>query len=194
MKLLGLLCLSAVATASELCIPIGQLAYLGQQAEKLFNYGNEIEINEVNQFISNPKLPKQKTPLADFVFWKFCSTTVLDPILFLQTHIEYAPTVQTKYGEIQGRVSNIFNKTKTYYSYRKIPFAKPPVGVLRFKEPQPPDPWSGILQALQFPSLCLQFNPPSSYLGEEDCLYLNIHTPTKVLQILAIYRTKDLLI
>lgn len=55
MKLLGLLCLSAVATASELCIPIGQLANLGQQAEKLFNYGNEIEINEVNQFISNPK-------------------------------------------------------------------------------------------------------------------------------------------
>jgi para-nitrobenzyl esterase len=67
--------------------------------------------------------------------------------------------------------------------YYGIPFAAPPVGALRWREPQPAKPWSGALTADKFGHDCMQNampgapwphrEPPPS----EDCLYLNIWTP-----------------
>ena len=67
-----------------------------------------------------------------------------------------------------------------------IPFAAPPVEELRWVEPQPPDPHSGIRQALTFGDPCIQFSNPTlrnsdevveGVVGSEDCLYLNIWSP-----------------
>ena len=63
-----------------------------------------------------------------------------------------------------------------------IPFATPPVGELRWGAPRPVEPWDGVLEALEHPSMCPQVLPfswikPLITLGDEDCLYLNVWTP-----------------
>src|SRR4249920_3221450 len=69
-------------------------------------------------------------------------------------------------------------------SFKGIPFAEPPVGDLRWKEPQPVKPWEGTLRADHFSARPMQlpiysdmnFRSPGI---SEDCLYLNIWTPAK---------------
>ncbi|XP_060878022.1 juvenile hormone esterase-like isoform X1 [Metopolophium dirhodum] len=64
---------------------------------------------------------------------------------------------------------------RTYYSYTGIPYARPPIGELRFKAPQPVEPWNGKLDASRESNkICIQNNVADSH---EDCLYLNVFTP-----------------
>ncbi len=63
--------------------------------------------------------------------------------------------------------------------YRGIPFAAPPVGDLRWQEPQPPIPWHGVREATAFGPACMQAAAPGfmeAGLMSEDCLYLNVWT------------------
>ena len=96
-------------------------------------------------------------------------------------------SVKTKYGLVEGV------KKDGYTLFMGVPYAKPPVGSLRFKAPEEPDAWEGVYQADHFPNRCPQFDwgddasnpykqefysvpeyiPPMS----EDCLYLNIWAP-----------------
>ncbi|MGF1583179.1 MAG: carboxylesterase/lipase family protein [Gemmataceae bacterium] len=69
--------------------------------------------------------------------------------------------------------------------FRGIPFAKPPIGDLRFKPPEPVDPWDGELDCSRFQPACAQNPDPLDYMwgevlapGSEDCLYLNVWTPS----------------
>jgi para-nitrobenzyl esterase len=62
--------------------------------------------------------------------------------------------------------------------FLKIPFAKPPLGGLRWKAPERNDPWSGVRHESEFASPCPQ--PPSQQSPastNEDCLYLNVWRP-----------------
>lgn len=62
--------------------------------------------------------------------------------------------------------------------YKGIPFAAPPVGDLRWRNPQPITKWEGVKQATKFAPAPMQGgNPPSG--KSEDCLYLNVWTPAK---------------
>ena len=69
--------------------------------------------------------------------------------------------------------------------FRGIPFAQPPTGALRWREPQPVKNWSGARQAANFGPRCMQapifgdMNFRSERMSE-DCLYLNVWTPAKV--------------
>ncbi|XP_017774502.1 PREDICTED: esterase E4-like [Nicrophorus vespilloides] len=63
-----------------------------------------------------------------------------------------------------------------FYAFQGIPYAKPPIGNLRFKAPQPADKWEGILNGSQEIKKCIQ-NELGKKFGEEDCLYLNVYTP-----------------
>ncbi len=80
------------------------------------------------------------------------------------------------------------------YAWRGIPFAKPPVGTLRWKAPVDPDAWTTPRPAQQFANACAQYGriygPGSNNaydatiastlnqaVGSEDCLYLNIWRP-----------------
>src|SRR5690348_2038686 len=70
-------------------------------------------------------------------------------------------------------------------SFKGIPFGQPPVGVLRWREPQPVKNWSGARNADQFGARCMQRTGPGSDYWfrsngmSEDCLYLNVWTPAK---------------
>lgn len=88
-----------------------------------------------------------------------------------------------------GQVSGVTRGGIT--AFKGIPFASPPVGDLRWREPQPPKPWQGVRLADQFGTGCFQrksgaFGPWSAeYIAKnameggssEDCLYLNVWTP-----------------
>ena len=66
--------------------------------------------------------------------------------------------------------------------YKGIPFAAPPVGDLRWRAPQPPQPWTDVLDATSFGPVSPQPRSPIPMgLGtraDEDCLFLNIWAPS----------------
>jgi len=62
-------------------------------------------------------------------------------------------------------------------AYLGIPFAAPPVGPLRWKEPQPVVAWQGVREALTRPPACMQTGIAEPI--SEDCLYLNLWAPAK---------------
>ena len=83
----------------------------------------------------------------------------------------------TKYGTVRGIPSE---KNADHSIFKKIPFAKPPVGELRFTAPQEPDSWEGELLCDQFPAACIQhLRPGTKWEVSEDCLYLNVYTPAE---------------
>lgn len=62
-------------------------------------------------------------------------------------------------------------------SFYAIPYAEPPVGALRWRSPVPHAGWEGTLDGRTKPPACPQTALGLSGLGQEDCLYLNVHTP-----------------
>lgn len=87
-----------------------------------------------------------------------------------------AQVVDTQFGQVEGTMNG------TVYQFLGIPFAKPPVGELRWKFPENPDNWQGILETKDFAPVCPQkkFEQGSDAYtleGNEDCLYLNVWTP-----------------
>jgi para-nitrobenzyl esterase len=72
------------------------------------------------------------------------------------------------------------------HAWLGVPFAKPPVGNLRWRAPEPPQPWTTTRDALRFASPCAQIASPFGGItdakagqpaGAEDCLYLNVWSP-----------------
>src|SRR5215472_14291318 len=60
--------------------------------------------------------------------------------------------------------------------FKGIPYAQPPVGDLRWREPMSVKPWAGVRDGTAFGSICPQA-PRTPPMGNEDCLYLNVWTP-----------------
>ncbi|MBI4906077.1 MAG: carboxylesterase family protein [Acidobacteria bacterium] len=93
-----------------------------------------------------------------------------------------ANPVRTTHGEVAG--TELASGVRVY---KGIPYAAPPVGKLRWRSPQPAEPWKGIRQTSQYGPSCMQEPYPqgSPYRSNpgpmsEDCLYLNIWTSAKV--------------
>lgn len=102
---------------------------------------------------------------AHFVFAQLNSDTV-------------PPRVKVANGTLEGvNVSGI-------RTFKGVPYAAPPVGVLRWREPQPAQNWTGVRKADKFGPRAMQLplfgdmNFRSNGVSE-DCLYLNIWTPAK---------------
>ncbi|XP_063545596.1 juvenile hormone esterase-like isoform X2 [Cydia strobilella] len=86
-----------------------------------------------------------------------------------------APVVCVEHGELQGRVVES-PSGKAYYSFQGIPYAKPPLGTLRFQAPQPLEPWDGVRDATSEGNISAQIKF-DMFEGDENCLYLNVYTP-----------------
>ncbi len=85
-----------------------------------------------------------------------------------------APILRIEGGAVRGAaVSGV-------YQFLGLPYAAPPTGELRWRPPQPPREWDGVRDATKFGPSCPQpaspFAPPAPF--SEDCLYLNVYTPT----------------
>ncbi|RYY17435.1 MAG: carboxylesterase family protein [Chitinophagaceae bacterium] len=90
-----------------------------------------------------------------------------------------APIVKTLDGSLQGTTEK-----SGIRSFKGIPFAAPPVGEFRWREPQPVKKWDGVRKADAFGPRAMQ-KPIFGDMGfrsdglSEDCLYLNVWTPAK---------------
>jgi para-nitrobenzyl esterase len=78
------------------------------------------------------------------------------------------PEVSVSGGKIQGSLADYGGAV-----FKGIPFAEPPTGDLRWREPMPVKAWAGVRQAMAFGAPCMQGGGNSS----EDCLYMNVWTP-----------------
>jgi carboxylesterase type B len=93
------------------------------------------------------------------------------------TQIISAPELQvrTTLGSLRGDGTEVRR-------FLGIPYATPPVGELRWRSPRPHEGWSGIREAMSFAPDSYQDADPR-LRGEglsEDCLYLNVWTPSRV--------------
>ncbi|CAL2048931.1 unnamed protein product [Caenorhabditis brenneri] len=83
--------------------------------------------------------------------------------------------ISTSYGDLEGKTIN-----GDQHMFKNIPFAKPPVGKLRFTLPKWPDSWKNVRNAKEYGLACLSNNARSKVFGSppmsEDCLYLNVFT------------------
>ncbi|CAH0550113.1 unnamed protein product [Brassicogethes aeneus] len=86
------------------------------------------------------------------------------------------PIVKISSGKIQGKKDFDVNGEE-YYCFLGIPYAEPPLGKLRFKDPQPIRPWRNIFDATEEGSACAQVDLiTKERIGTEDCLNLNVFT------------------
>uniref|UniRef100_A0A8C0VXY6 Carboxylic ester hydrolase n=1 Tax=Castor canadensis TaxID=51338 RepID=A0A8C0VXY6_CASCN len=100
------------------------------------------------------------------------------------------PIRTTHTGQVQGSLVHVKGTDVGVHTFLGIPFAKPPLGSLRFAPPKPAAPWSGVRNGTSHPARCLQNSdimnmdslkqlkqtlPPVSM--SEDCLYLSIYSP-----------------
>lgn len=97
---------------------------------------------------------------------------------------DISEVVNVEGGQIEGYTKD------DLFIYKGIPFAAPPVGDLRWKEPQPVQSWDGIKETKTFSASPFQNEPKPFYCWSEefiappkplseDCLYLNVWTGAK---------------
>jgi para-nitrobenzyl esterase len=102
--------------------------------------------------------------------------TLLAALFVLAPALASAAEVRTDAGRLRGTA------TQGVVAYEGVPYAAPPVGPLRWREPQPVQPWTGVRDATAFAPACMQLG--ASMPGEpdprtsEDCLYLNVWAPS----------------
>ncbi|MBK5222259.1 MAG: carboxylesterase/lipase family protein [Acidimicrobiia bacterium] len=82
----------------------------------------------------------------------------------------------TTAGAVRGSID------RGVLTFTGVPYAAPPVGALRFRPPQPVEPWDGVRDALELAPSCPQPTErppgwPQEHSIDEDCLYLNVWTP-----------------
>ncbi|XP_034378045.2 carboxylesterase 1C-like isoform X1 [Arvicanthis niloticus] len=106
-------------------------------------------------------------------------------------HSSSPPVVDTTQGKVLGKYISLEGFEQPVAVFLGVPFAKPPLGSLRFAPPQPAEPWSFVKNATSYPAMCSQeasmaqlfsdmFNTKKESVPlefSEDCLYLNIYTP-----------------
>jgi para-nitrobenzyl esterase len=88
-----------------------------------------------------------------------------------------ADQVRTKEGVVEG----LSEPAGSVRVFRGIPYAAPPIGDLRWREPQPAAAWKGVRKAAEFGPRCAQGPIFDDMVFRdqpgEDCLYLNVWTP-----------------
>ena len=120
----------------------------------------------------------------------YISTMAWLPVLLVTIWLRVIAgvVVETKYGEVEGTTltcQDPYHFGIQVDTFLGIPYAKPPVGDLRFMNPEEPDSWDEVFVADRLGSTCTQ-NTSTTLTRthdnwqnvDEDCLNLNIYAPT----------------
>ena len=98
-----------------------------------------------------------------------------------EEEITEGPEVRVQQGQLKGRTVSGGEDVGTWHEFWSVPYARAPLGLLRFKRPVPANAWSDVKEATSPPPACPQRLSAGSkkgeVVGEEDCLFLNVFTP-----------------
>ncbi|OWF47761.1 carboxylesterase 1D-like [Mizuhopecten yessoensis] len=112
-----------------------------------------------------------------------CQIAWMASFLILAT-CQPPPIVSTPSGPIKGVIVPTLGQDMV--QFRNIPYAKPPVGNLRFEKTVPVEPWADTLDGTFFGPSCIQdtqywfWEKAENNITTEDCLQLNVHVPGAV--------------
>ncbi|XP_019621386.1 PREDICTED: carboxylesterase 5A-like [Branchiostoma belcheri] len=93
-------------------------------------------------------------------------------------------------GRLRGRKEHVTDDNMQVYIFQGVPYARPPLGDLRFQAPLPHAPWTGVRNATRHGAHCAQDIPDGRWFFHsiplfmphdrisEDCLFLDVYTPT----------------
>ncbi|XP_069678272.1 juvenile hormone esterase-like isoform X2 [Periplaneta americana] len=109
----------------------------------------------------------------------FTFSAAIFPLFFsLSSSSEADLIVLTSHGPVRGTILISSRSNRPFFAFMGIPYAKPPVGDLRFKPLQPAESWTEVKNATVEGSMCPQVSEwTNAAEGEEDCLFINVFTP-----------------
>uniref|UniRef100_A0A673ATI0 Thyroglobulin n=1 Tax=Sphaeramia orbicularis TaxID=375764 RepID=A0A673ATI0_9TELE len=111
-----------------------------------------------------------------------CQLVIREPASQVYLRTEWLPSVTSisipGHGTLQGVTveTSLGSDRKTVVQFLGVPYARPPVGSLRFTAAQPAD-WTGSWDASKPRPSCVQPGDVDSAASSEDCLYLNVFSP-----------------
>ncbi len=137
-------------------------------------------------YVTKVKASAAKTRQAGFILepeeqWIVSEAEAAPIPIDIESEQAMDTVVMTDAGPIQG----CLEEQEGVKVFKGIPFAAPPVGQNRWREPQPVEPWSQIRDCTEFGPACPQSDILVRTYGikapvlDEDCLYLNVFTPAK---------------
>ncbi|OBS69058.1 hypothetical protein A6R68_02401 [Neotoma lepida] len=108
-----------------------------------------------------------RTPNITFVYpgllnpelmFGYQNTDSLDSVKILSSlypsgHPSSPPVVDTVHGKVLGKYVNLEGFAQPVAVFLGVPFAKPPLGSLRFAPPQPAEPWNFVKNATSYPPM-----------------------------------------
>jgi para-nitrobenzyl esterase len=120
------------------------------------------------------------------ILWSSIALLVLGVFIFIapaQAWDNYGPIAKTDYGKLKGYV----DENKEVLVWKGVPYAKPPVGDLRWKAPEDPERWHGVRDATLPAAKCTQLFTTDEWIrtgavdqdSSEDCLYVDIYRPER---------------
>jgi para-nitrobenzyl esterase len=125
------------------------------------------------------------------VLWPGLAVLFLSAAVFVVTpsqagewdHQDHKTVVKTESGKLKGYV----NEDQEVIVWKGVPYAKPPVGDLRWAAPQDPVPWHGVRDATSPAKKCTQLLTTEEWIrtgvvdpnSDEDCLYVDIYRPQR---------------
>ncbi|XP_074595180.1 esterase E4-like isoform X2 [Brevipalpus obovatus] len=115
-----------------------------------------------------------------FTHWIYIIINVSQDLPIVSGQSPYYPQVTLSSGILRGRKMKTGERgdEKEFVAFLGIPYARPPVGPLRFQQPEQHPGWSGLTDAWTYKNPCPQLDLRGKEVGREDCLYLNVYTPT----------------
>ena len=129
------------------------------------------------RFVSRPGLSLILINIALFFNFTSCSQTPNSQQEDFTVKTQTSNIVSTANGQVTGAGTD----SENILVYKGIPYAKPPVGELRWRPPAPPENWSEIRASDTFGRPCWQPHSKNAFVWSrgifersEDCLYLNI--------------------
>lgn len=150
--------------------------------------------------LRNRKFKFRMIPILSLIAANLIIIPLAKPDVSIKSAAYYSHPVETEVLELaNGKIRGVYNKDKSVQIYAGIPYAKPPVGDLRWKEPQDVENWEGIRDCTHFGPKSMQpgsnavtgslvdiysekgwhpnFNMQPEQNKSEDSLYLNIWRP-----------------
>jgi para-nitrobenzyl esterase len=120
------------------------------------------------------------------ILWSSIALLVLGVFIFIapaQAWHNDDPIAKTDYGKLKGYV----DEDKEVLVWKGVPYARPPVGELRWAAPLDPEPWHGVRDATLPGNKCTQLFTTKEWIrtgvvdpnSSEDCLYLDIYRPER---------------